>query len=159
MKFANPGWLWSLLGVPLLYALLAWDERRRLRRFEGFAARALWSKIVPSWNPSTRLAKLRLWCLALFFAALAAARPQFGSHQETVNMTGMDILLAVDVSNSMEVEDVVPSRLQKAKHLVRTLVDQLHGDRVGIVAFAESAYLASPLTSDLNYVLETMKIL
>jgi Ca-activated chloride channel family protein len=94
--------------------------------------------------------------LALFFGLLALARPQWGTHEEVVKVSGLDIMVALDVSNSMETEDMAPSRLKKAKHVVRSVLERLRGDRAGAVAFAGSSYLACPLTTDLEYVGETL---
>lgn len=159
MKFAASEWLWALLGLPLLYALMLWGVKRRKRRFERFARQEMWNAIVPELDWSARLRKGRVMLLALAFVLLALARPQWGSHEETVRVSGLDLMLVLDISNSMEVEDVTPSRLKKAKHAIRTLVGRLGGDRVGIVAFAASSYVACPLTTDLDYVMESLDIL
>jgi len=159
MKFVNPGWLWGLLALPLLYLFLLWDVKVRQARMERFAERAVWLRISPEMDWSQLLRKGRIWLAATAFAILALARPQWGKHEEIVQVTGLDIIIALDVSNSMEVEDVSPSRSKKAKHLIRSFLDRLGGDRVGVVAFAGSAYLATPLTTDLGYVAETIDIL
>lgn len=159
MKFANPGWLWVLAALPIAYFLLSWDERRRKRQFALFAAQSIWGSIAPEADWSARMRKARYWTLALAFALVAMARPQWGSHEEVVHVSGLDIMVVLDVSNSMEVEDVVPNRLKKAKHLVKGIADRLKGDRMGAVAFAGSAFMASPLTTDLDYLSETVSIL
>jgi Ca-activated chloride channel family protein len=133
--------------------------KRRKERFTRFASPMIWPSIAPELDWNARLRKGLLWVLALAFVMIALARPQMGSHAETAHVSGLDIMVALDVSNSMEVEDVVPSRLKKAKHLIRSLIDRLGGDRVGLVAFAGSSYVASPLTTDLDYVLETIEVL
>lgn len=159
MRFANPAWLWALLAVPAFFALFLLDRARREKRFALFADRALWDRIAPEFDPSAGIRKGIVLSLALAFVFLALARPQWGAREENVRITGIDVVVALDLSSSMDVEDIVPSRLGKAKHLTRTLVEQLQGDRVGLVAFAGSASLASPLTTDLSYILETLDIL
>ncbi len=159
MKFFAPHWLWSLLILPLLYGILLFDEKRRQNQFAQFADRKIWSLISPEMIPDFRLKKARYFLASLAFAILALARPQFGTHEESVKVSGLDIMVALDVSNSMEVEDVVPSRLQKARHVIRSLVNHLDGDRVGVVAFAGSSYVASPLTTDLYYLVDTVQML
>jgi Ca-activated chloride channel family protein len=159
MKFLSPLWLWGILILPLIFGIILLDEKRRQTQFEKFANRKIWSRIVPELDFSLRVKKAGVWLVGLGFLLLALARPQFGSHEETVQVSGLDMMLVLDVSNSMEVEDVVPSRLRKSKHLIRSLVDRMEGDRIGVVAFAGSSYLACPLTSDLSYLLDTVQIL
>ncbi|HUP56132.1 MAG TPA: VWA domain-containing protein, partial [Bdellovibrionota bacterium] len=159
MKFASPAWLWALAALPLAYLALMLDEKRRRRQFERFAAQDVWAAIAPEADWNARKRKGRIWILGMAFVLLAMARPQWGSHEEVVHVSGLDIMVVMDVSNSMEVEDVVPNRLKKAKHLVRTLVERLKGDRVGTVAFAGSSFLSCPLTTDLGYLIENMSIL
>ena len=159
MRILAPQWLWALLILPLIYLFYLWDHHRRRKSFERFAAPAVWASIAPALDPAARLRKAQMWLAAFAFVLLALARPQWGTHDETLKLTGSDILFVLDVSNSMEVEDTVPSRLKKAKHVIRTLVDRLHGDRVGVVAFAASSFVACPLTNDLDYVLNMVEIL
>ncbi|MEO5971081.1 MAG: VWA domain-containing protein [Bdellovibrionia bacterium] len=159
MKFAASAWLWLLLILPIVYLALLFDEKRKQRRFEKFADKKLWSFLVPEMDPKLRMRKLIVGLSAFGFAILALARPQFGSHQEVVKLTGLDIMIALDVSNSMEVEDVVPSRLKKAKHLIKSILDKLEGDRVGVAAFAASSQIVCPLTTDLSYVWQRIQIL
>lgn len=151
MKLLAPQWLWLLAAIPLAYLALSFDQRRRKERFARFADPAVWGAIAPEIDWGARLRKTRIWLAALAFVALALARPQWGTHEEILPARGLDVMIVIDVSNSMLVEDMVPSRLKKAKHIVRNLVDQLEGDRVGVVAFAASAYPASPLTTDMEY--------
>jgi len=159
MRFFEPLWLWGILILPLFY-FLAWrGEKRKKEEFGRFANRRLWPFISPEMDPDYRLRKMMRYLFALAFALLALARPQLGTHEETIAATGLDIMLALDVSNSMWAEDVVPSRLQKAKHVVQALLSHLDGDRVGAVAFAGSAYVACPLTTDLSYLWDTVQIL
>lgn len=158
MTFASPMWLGWLLALPALFFLILLDERRRASRFEKFARRELWGKLAPGHDPGARLRKALLWCLALAFGLAALARPQWGTREEVLRLTGLDVMLVLDVSNSMETEDVVPSRLRKARHEIHTLLERLSGDRVGLVSFAASAFLACPLTTDLEYLYDTVEL-
>ncbi len=159
MNWAAPHWLWTLLALPLLYVALLQTQKGRRERFAKFAREEVWPKIAPEIDFGARMRKGRVWILALGFVILALARPQWGSHEESIHVSGLDIVLVLDVSNSMAVEDIVPSRLKKAQHWIRTLVDRLSGDRVGLVAFAASSYMAAPLTSDVDYIKETVESL
>ncbi len=159
MKFLDPQWLWGLMALPFLFVWLVIDEKRRKQQFTRFAQPALWKFLSPELNFKLRFRKSIFSLLALGFGLLALARPQWGSHEEKIQVTGLDVVLVLDVSNSMWTEDVVPSRLQKMKHWVRTLLSTLNGDRVGVVAFAASTGVVCPLTSDLAYVWDTVQIL
>lgn len=159
MRFANQEWLWAILAVPVLFVWLKWETRRRKSEFTRFADPSIWKAIAPelSWNLRER--KLRAALFALVCLFLALARPQWGSHEEISEVSGMDVVVVLDISNSMLVEDAVPSRLKKSKHWINSLVSRLEGDRVGLVAFAGSSYLACPLTTDLEYVREVIDTL
>ena len=122
MKFAATQWLWGLLLLPVLYLFANADVRRRKLRFALFASEPVWRAIAPELDWSARPRKARLWLTALGFTFLALARPQWGYHEEILKASGLDVMIALDVSNSMEVEDVIPSRLKKAKLFVRSLV-------------------------------------
>jgi Ca-activated chloride channel family protein len=159
MRFAAPQWFWALWLVPLFIAVLFWNVRRRKARMKRFADPSIWERIAPEMDWNASLKKGIIAALAFGFAVFALARPQWGKQEEVVKLSGLDVMMVLDVSNSMEVEDVVPSRLKKAKHVIRSLLERLDGDRVGIVAFAESSYLASPLTTDLGYIDETLDVL
>ncbi|MBC7385936.1 MAG: VWA domain-containing protein [Cryobacterium sp.] len=153
--FLQTAWLWACLAIPFLYAIGRYFISRRKERFKLFASESMWSKIAPEldWNLAKR--KLLAWSAALLFLFLAAARPQWGETEETVKTTGLDLMLVVDVSQSMLAEDVVPNRLKKAQHFIRRFLERTSGDRVGLVAFAGNSILLSPLTTDLDYVAET----
>lgn len=148
LRFANPQafvWLWCIPALVIAVVLLELRGRRRIEKVFG-------GKVAPflsrSLSPAKRRLKLVLRCLAILFFVLALARPQMGQSTQEVKARGVELMIAVDVSNSMLVEDVKPSRLEHAKTEIGKLVDMLAGDKVGIVAFAGSAALLSPLTND-----------
>lgn len=148
MKFAYSNILLLLwLAVPLA-GLLALDFFRRKRLLKQFAQNDLWKEL--SATVSWRARKIKIVCLlAVFiFSVIALARPQWGFELQEVKRQGVDVLLAIDVSKSMLTEDVSPNRLERTKFAVRDLIGQLHGDRVGLIAFAGDAFLLCPLTSD-----------
>lgn len=148
MRFGAPVYLWALFLAPvlaLLLALLAWRRHRALDRFGDLA---LVKRLASSLSVERRLIKAVLLVIASVFLVLALARPQWGARMETVTRRGIDLVIAVDTSNSMLAEDVAPNRLAQARAAVLSLLDMLEGDRVGIVAFAGTAYLACPLTLD-----------
>jgi len=92
--------------------------------------------------------KFSIVLVAIALFSILLARPQFGSKLETVTRSGVEVIIALDISNSMLAEDVRPSRLEKAKHLIGRLVDQLKDDKVGLIVFAGDAFTQIPITND-----------
>ena len=154
MSFAWPHLLWLLLAPA---ALLVWELTHRRR-----AAAAAHPKILRAEagthalrlsalnsQLSTRPARARVWlCLGLAFAVVALARPQWGRIDEPVFDQSREILLTLDLSRSMLTPDVKPSRLDRAKLLIRALLEKLEGERVGLAVFSGTAFLQSPLSAD-----------
>ena len=159
MSFAAPKWLWLLALLPLLYAWAAWDQKKRVEKLRSFVSELLWPSVIPELHPRATIRKFGVRLLAGMFLILALAHPQWGTREETSSVNGLDVMVVLDVSSSMETEDIAPSRIRKGKHLLRALVERLRGDRVGLVGFAGSAYTASPLTTDMDYLLETLDML
>ena len=148
MLFGAPALLKLLWILPVLLALgIAgiWLRRRRLRRF---VEAPLWGRLSPERSGTLRLLRYLLALAALAFAAVAAARPQVGARLVQVERQGIEVVVALDVSLSMEATDVVPDRLERSKQEIRELLDGLKGDRVGIVLFSGSSFLLCPMTLD-----------
>ncbi len=150
MTFALHSWLWLLpaliLGVGFF---LAWGSRRRAALLHALLNTPLREQLLASLDRRRRVLKQILFVLGLAFLALALARPQWGREQVKLERTGVDLILAFDVSRSMLAEDVDgTNRLAAARDAVMTLIDHMGGDRVGLVGFAGEAFLASPLTRD-----------
>jgi Ca-activated chloride channel family protein len=104
--------------------------------------------LIPDYSPSRPILRFIVWNLALVMLVIAAANPQIGSKLVKVKQKGIDMVVCLDVSNSMLAQDVQPNRLENAKLAITKLVDQLKGDRIGIVVFAGKAYIQLPITSD-----------
>ncbi len=147
-RFAVEHVLYFYLAIPLLALFLRAAFLMRRRALERFGDAELVRKLSESVSRRRQVAKVVLVLLAVFFLITALARPQFGTRVETVTREGQDIVIALDLSASMLAEDIVPNRLEKAKHAVASLIDRLEGDRVGLVAFAGQAFVQSPLTVD-----------
>jgi Ca-activated chloride channel homolog len=147
-RFREPHMLWGLLAGPALMLVLlvelAWRDRA-LRRFADISTRARMVPGISTMRPVARFLALRM---GLFFAVVALAVPQFGSHPEEVKSKGIDLMIAVDVSNSMDCEDLRPSRMAATRRALEQLVERLKGDRLGIVVFAGDAYVQLPITAD-----------
>jgi len=147
-RFAQPDMLYLLLLVPVLIVIwIAGNRRRRLAR-ERFGDAELVNRLAPDYSPARMTAKFIIRLLAFVMAVLTVARPQFGSRLEEVKREGVEVIIALDVSNSMLATDITPSRLERAKQAISQLVDQLREDRIGLILFAGDAYTQIPITND-----------
>ena len=147
-RFAHPEYLYLLLAAPALIALFAWalyDRRRRLARFGDPATVAT---LMPDASTGRMKLKFILFTTAVILVILAAARPQFGSKLREQKSKGIEMMLAVDISNSMLAEDFEPNRLERTKYAINKLFDGLEQDRVGVIVFAGDATVQLPITSD-----------
>lgn len=147
-RFGSEIMLFGLLALPLVAVFLYVATRRARAAAAAFGDAALLGRLAGSVNRRARLAKHGLVLTVIALAVIAMARPQFGTRVETVRRRGFDVMVAIDVSNSMLSEDIAPNRLAKAKFTVSELINRLDGDRVGLVAFAGQAFVQSPLTLD-----------
>jgi Ca-activated chloride channel family protein len=138
----------ALALVPALIAFFWWARRQRRRALETFVAAALLPAVAPDIDPRRRTIRAALLTVALLCLVLALAGPMWGFHWQEVRREGIDLIVAIDTSRSMLATDVKPNRLARAKLAVQDLLSQLHGDRIGLVAFAGSAFVQCPLTLD-----------
>jgi Ca-activated chloride channel homolog len=148
--FGIPAFLIFLLVVPAVIAVFAWGLRRKRLALAQLAGGSFARLVRGETGGSHRRIKLALLAIGIAFLALSAALPQAGSQHIILPQAGSDAVIVMDVSLSMGVSDVSPSRLDKAKQAAGALVDHLAGDRVGMVVFAGSAVVRSPLTTDLQ---------
>lgn len=148
LRWANPGVLKLLWLVPLVVALYVHAARARRRAMERIASPAALDRIAAARIRRRRRLRSALMTAALALLVVAAARPQLGTKMERVERSGVDVIFAVDTSESMLARDVKPDRLSAAKETVSALIARMQGDRVGIVAFAGDAFLYCPLTID-----------
>lgn len=148
MSFSDPKLLHAFWGVLLFAVLIVLAMRAARSARARLAAADLLPKLAPGWSSGRAKWRLVLQTAAFALLVLAIAGPRVGSREVTVKRRGIDIVIAIDVSNSMMARDIAPSRLAKAKREVATFLEKLDGDRVGLVAFAGDAYLQCPLTVD-----------
>ncbi len=149
MDFAQPHWLFigilACIGLTLLFRFM---QKRRQAALEKFAAHQLIDRLTRNVSGNRRRYKNILLLLAVFMCFTALARPQYGYQWVDIKRKGIDLLFALDTSNSMLAEDIKPNRLKRAHLAILDFVQQLEGDRVGLLPFAGSAYLMCPLTLD-----------
>lgn len=148
MRFGSAEYLHLLWLIPLLAGFFTLVRHRRRVRLERFAGHELLGRLARTAGGERMVIRYALFLLALTFIILAAARPMWGTRVNEVARRGVDVIIAMDTSLSMDAEDIKPSRLRKAKLEMTGLVDRLRGDRVGLVAFAGSAFVQCPLTLD-----------
>lgn len=147
-RFANPDYLYLLLILPLLVGLFLYANYIRRQRLKKYGDPVLLEELMPT--VSKYRPNLKFWILfvAIALVIVMLARPQFGSKMETVKRSGVEAVIALDISNSMLAEDVAPSRLEKAKKMISRLVDTFNNDKVGMIVFAGEAFTQLPITSD-----------
>lgn len=147
-RFESSQWLYFLFLLPLLGFVIVWVQRRADARIKKAFGERLYPYLSASVSQKKRAWKLRLQLLSLALFILAAARPQFGEKIQEIKSQGVEMMLLFDVSESMLAEDLRPNRLTFAKNELMRLIDLLAGSRIGLVAFAGSAALVSPITTD-----------
>lgn len=148
LRFAHPLMLHALWGIPLLAAFYWYAFRKREQLLQKFGQIELLHKMMAGFSKKRRILKAGLLLAAYGAIVLASAGPQIGTRMEKVKREGEDIIVALDVSLSMQAEDIKPNRLEKAKYEINKLIDILQGDRIGLVAFAGIAHVQMPLTLD-----------
>jgi len=148
LQFAHISYIYALGAIPVM-ALVYWlAMRSRKKAIKNFAELPLFRKIASESSVSKKNLKFILELFAVLLLIGAMIDPEIGSHEETVERKGSDIVIALDVSNSMNAQDITPSRLESAKQAVEKLIGQLEGDRLGIVVFAGQPYVQLPITTD-----------
>lgn len=147
-RFEEPTYLYLLLLLPFLAAFYLYSNYRRRKAIRKFGDPVLMAQLMPDVSKYRPDVKFWLVFVAIGLFAVLLARPQFGSKLETVKRQGVEVMIALDISNSMLAQDVQPSRLEKAKRLVAQLVDKMENDKVGMIVFAGDAFTQLPITSD-----------
>ncbi|PWB72263.1 hypothetical protein C3F09_06910 [candidate division GN15 bacterium] len=148
MRFAEPINFYLLIAVLALGLFMLWAIARKKRLLGRFGDLPLLLRTAPYISFARQRTKALLLVIALALAVSAVARLQFGTHLELLKREGIDMIVALDVSNSMLAQDMKPNRLEKAKQELRSIIDRLQGDRIGLIAFAGEAFIQCPLTLD-----------
>lgn len=147
-RFAYPIYLYLLVLVPLFTALFVFLRYQRKQRLRKFGDLQLLARLMSDVSGVRPVVKFSLMMVALALIVFIMARPQYGMRNREYKRSGIETMIAVDVSNSMLCEDISPSRLQKSKMIVSKLIDQLDEDKLGLVAFAGTSVTLLPITSD-----------
>lgn len=156
MSFGAPYWFWALLTIPFLVVLFVRAERRATLRLREFVSERLLPSLARTVDRRQRSVRFALVLLGLALAITALSQPRWGYTYEDAKRKGLDLILAVDTSRSMLSNDVLPNRLQRVKLAAQDLINELQGDRVGLVAFAGRAFLQAPLTIDYDAAVEAI---
>ncbi len=149
--------LCGLVLVPLAIGFFVWALRRRQEALERFAEARLLPTLAPDRDQRRHRWRAAMQVAGLALCIVGVAGPRWGFQWEEVHREGVDVIVALDTSRSMLAEDVKPNRLERAKLAVQDLVKQLKGDRVGLVAFAGSAFVQCPLTLDYEAFTESLR--
>ncbi|MFC1745580.1 VWA domain-containing protein [Candidatus Riflebacteria bacterium] len=144
----NPGGLVFLLLIPIFSYLFYFSDKNNVKKLKLFFGETLFEQQVPRYNMVQKDLKRFFLFFGLFFVVLALCEPKWGFHWEEVHRKGSDIIIALDISESMLAEDLSPNRLERSKRKISDLLEILEGDRIGMVVFAGQAFALCPLTLD-----------
>lgn len=147
-RFENPEYLYLFFALPVLVALYIYWNIRKRKDVKRMGTLSLLKQMMP--ELSLKRSYLKFWIITVAFGIgiIMVARPQFGTKVETVNKKGIELVIAIDVSNSMMAQDVSPNRLTRAKQILTRIIDDRKQDQVALIVFAGEAYVQMPLTSD-----------
>ncbi|MCL1934662.1 MAG: VWA domain-containing protein [Candidatus Azobacteroides sp.] len=147
-RFEHPSYLYLFFLLPAFFALFLYAVYIKKRNLKRFGDRKVTRVLMPDASLKKQYLKFGLLLAALALFILVIAGPQFGSKMETVKKQGIEVIICLDVSNSMLSNDISPSRLDKSKQILSRLIDNLNNDKIGLIVFAGDAYIQLPITSD-----------
>ena len=148
LNFAQAQYLLLLLLIPLFFIIQAVVLKMRRRRLKKFGDETLVSRLMPSYSKGKVWVRLVLFSIGFFFFVIGLSRPQIGAKLKEHETKGAEIMIVLDVSNSMLAEDYSPNRLERAKLAISRLVDKLREDRIGLIVFAGNSFVQLPITTD-----------
>ena len=148
LYFASPAYFWLLLLVPVIPIVYGIVRALRARRIRRFGDPSLVRQLMPSWSGAKGWVRIVLLSLAWLMFSLGLARPEMGAKLREHEARGAEIMICLDVSNSMLAQDYSPSRLDRAKLAISRVVDKLAGDRIGLIIFAGTSFVQLPITTD-----------
>jgi Ca-activated chloride channel family protein len=148
IQFAQSQYLLLILLIPVFFLLQSLVFRFRTRRIRKFGDEQLVRQLMPSYSRTRTWVRLVLFSIGFFFFAIGLSRPQIGAKLTEHETKGAEIMIVLDVSNSMLAEDYSPNRLERAKLAISRLVDKLRDDRIGLIVFAGNSFVQLPITTD-----------
>ena len=148
INFASSQYLLLLLLIPVFFIVQAAVLKMRTRRIRKFGDESLVRQLMPSYSKAKVWVRLSIFSLGFFFFAIGLSRPQIGAKLKEHETKGAEIMIVLDVSNSMLAEDYSPNRLERAKLAISRLVDKLREDRIGLIVFAGNSFVQLPITTD-----------
>ena len=148
LRFEYIELLYMLFGIPFIILIIWLNIRWRKRALAAFGEKKVLSKLMLSYSKNRQILKNILTVLIFISLIIGLSNPQIGIKMEEVKREGVDLMIAIDLSNSMLVEDIKPNRIERAKQAISRLIDKLEGDRIGLVVFAGEAYVQLPITTD-----------
>ena len=148
MIFAEPKYLMLLLLIPVFFVIQAFVLKFRAKRIRRFGDQALVEKLMPSYSKAKVWLRLSLFAIAFMFFILGISRPQMGAILKEHKTRGAEVMVVLDVSNSMLAQDYSPNRLERAKLAISRMVDKLRDDRIGLIVFAGNSFVQLPITTD-----------
>ena len=148
INFAQAQYLFLLLLIPFFFLVQALVLRLRRGRIRKFGDEKLVRELMPSYAKAKVWVRLTLFSVGFFFFVIGLSRPQIGAKLKEHETKGAEIMIALDVSNSMLAEDYSPNRLERAKLAISRLVDKLRDDRIGLIVFAGNSFVQLPITTD-----------
>ncbi len=147
-RFAHPEYLYLLLFIPLLIGVFIFNLQKKKKNIRLFGNPELLAELMPNVSVVRPHVKFWIQVFVVILMTVVLAQPQFGTKMEEVKRKGIEIMIALDVSNSMMAQDITPNRLEKAKQVLSRLVDDMSNDKVGLIVFAGDAYTQLPITAD-----------
>ena len=148
LRYEHIEYLNLLFGIPVLIIMIILYEKWKKNALAIFGERKIINKLMHSFSKRRLHIKHTLTVLIFTLLILAIANPQIGTKMEEVKREGVDLMIAIDLSNSMMSEDIKPNRLDRAKQAISKLINRLEGDRIGLIVFAGEAYVQLPITTD-----------
>jgi Ca-activated chloride channel family protein len=148
LNFAQAQYLLLLFLIPVFFIIQAVILKLRARRIRKFGDEALVSRLMPSYSKGKVWVRLVLFSIGFFFFVIGLSRPQIGAKLKEHETKGAEIMIVLDVSNSMLAEDYSPNRLERAKLAISRIVDRLRDDRIGLILFAGDSFVQLPITTD-----------
>ncbi len=148
INFAESQYLLLLFLIPVFFLIQALVLKLRTRRIRKFGDEALVRQLMPSYSKAKVWVRLVMFSLGFFFFVIGLSRPQIGAKLKEHETKGAEIMIVLDVSNSMLAEDYSPNRLERAKLAISRLVDKLRDDRIGLIVFAGNSFVQLPITTD-----------